>query len=99
MKRILSAIVLTLVLCSFGPCQAQTVQTPNVGLELPAAGSTNWNIPLNFNFNLLDQILGGTVQVPGLGLQLKPIFGSGPPTVACSTNNEGQSYFDNTTTP
>ena len=45
-------------------CAAQYVPTPNIGLQIPANGSTNWNVPLNFNFNKLDQIMGGTLAVP-----------------------------------
>ena len=97
MKKAFRVLVVTLLLAS--PIFCQTVTTPNVGLEVPSSGSTNWNLPLNFNFNLLDQILGGTIQVPGLGLQLKPLFGIGIPSTACTVNNEAQSYYDTTNTP
>jgi hypothetical protein len=95
LKRTLLFILLLLA----GPSYGQYVSTPNVGLEIPAGGSQNWNVPLNFNFNLIDQILGGSVQVPGLGLQLKPIFGVGSPTVICSATNQGQSYYDTSASP
>ncbi len=45
---------------------AQYTPTPNIGLQIPANGSNNWNVPLNFNFNLLDQLLGGTAYIPAL---------------------------------
>lgn len=38
--------------------------TPNLGLQLPPSGSTNWNLPLNFNFNYLDQYLGNQAPLP-----------------------------------
>lgn len=40
--------------------------TDNVALQLPNPGSNNWNIPLNFNFSLLDQLLSGVRAIPGL---------------------------------
>jgi hypothetical protein len=77
----------------------QISNTPNVGLEIPSGGSQNWNIPLNYNFNLIDQLLGGTLQSAGLGLQLKPLFGVGTPSVACTPTNQGQEYYDTTSAP
>jgi hypothetical protein len=77
---------------------AQFTLTPNVGLEIPAAGSTNWNLPLNYNFNLIDQLFSG-VPNAGVGLALRPLISSGPPTVACTTANQGQSDWDIATTP
>ena len=44
--------------------KAQVTPTPNIGLEIPAAGSQNWNLPLNYNFNLLDLLLGGVNPLP-----------------------------------
>lgn len=95
MLRKLFLITLLLVGSAYG----QVIDTPNVGLEIPIGGAPNWNIPLNFNFTLIDQLLGGTLQSPGLGLELKPLFGSGPPTVVCTENNQGQSYYDTSTIP
>lgn len=40
--------------------------TTEVGFQLPPTGSSNWNIPLNFNFSLLDQLLSGLRALPGL---------------------------------
>jgi hypothetical protein len=97
MKKALQIIGIALLLAL--PAFSQTILTPNVGLQIPAGGSNNWNLPLNYNFNLIDQILGGTVQVPGLGLALTPIFGVGAPATACSANNQGQEYFDTSTSP
>ena len=77
---------------------AQTVQTPNIGLQLPAAGSTNWNLPLNYNFQLLDSLFAGIITT-GVGLPLKPIYGTGSPSASCTTSNEGQQYFNLSTTP
>lgn len=96
MKKLLALLV---VLFSLQLAEAQTVTTPNIGLQIPAAGSTNWNLPLNYNFNLLDQILGGTIQVPGLGLALKPVFQEGSPIISCTVNNQGQQSFDISSLP
>lgn len=38
------------------PLGAQTT-TPNIGLEIPATGGTNWQTQLNFDWNLLDTII------------------------------------------
>lgn len=45
---------------------AQFTPTPNIGMEIPSNGSTNWNIPLNYNFNRLDQLLSGNLPLPAL---------------------------------
>lgn len=91
--------LLVLWLFATGLAFGQYTQTPNVGLEIPANGSNNWNVPLNYNFNLIDALLGGTQQNPGVGLSLKPLFGTGAPAVACTTANQGQQYFDTSVTP
>jgi hypothetical protein len=44
--------------------------TPHLGLNLPAAGSTGWNVPVNANFSLLDTVIyalqeGGTTGPAG----------------------------------
>lgn len=89
MKKLLPLLLLLTVACI-----AQTTSTPNIGLQIPAAGSTNWNLPLNFNFNLLDQLLGGLIDSDKVAYTLKPLFGAGAPSAACSTSNQGQNYFD-----
>lgn len=43
-----------------------TTVTPNVGLQIPAFNQGNWNVPFNYNWNLLDLIFGGTVVVPAM---------------------------------
>jgi hypothetical protein len=40
--------------------------TPNIGLQIPAFNQANWQVPTNYNWNLLDQIFGGEIQVPAL---------------------------------
>ncbi len=93
MKKLLG-IAAVLLLC-VSTSSAQTTPTPNIGLEIPSNGSTNWNLPLNFNFNLLDQLLGGKLQPGGFGLAPAPVFGTGAPTLACTVGvNQGQEYFD-----
>jgi hypothetical protein len=89
-----SIVVIGLLLAT-NLARAQYTPTPNIGLEVPSNGSTNWSVPLNFNFNLLDQLLGGTLQTPGFALAPRPLFGSGAPTGPCVTGvNQGQTYYD-----
>ena len=39
---------------------------PNIGLQVPSYDQGNWQVPTNYNWNLLDLIFGGEVQVPAL---------------------------------
>jgi hypothetical protein len=40
--------------------------TPNIGLQVPAFNQPNWQVPINFDLNLLDLMLGGIVPMPAL---------------------------------
>lgn len=42
--------------------------TPNIGLQIPATGSNNWYIPLNFDFSRLDLYLSGNAPIPALSV-------------------------------
>lgn len=42
--------------------------TPNVGLQVPDYNQANWHLPINYDLNLLDQIFGGQVTIPGLSV-------------------------------
>ena len=42
--------------------------TPNIGLQVPGFDQANWQVPTNYNWNLLDLIFGGSVQVPALNV-------------------------------
>jgi hypothetical protein len=42
--------------------------TPNIGLQIPATGSNNWYIPLNYDFSRLDLYLSGNAAIPGLAV-------------------------------
>lgn len=54
------------VLCAFTLVALAQQPTPNLGLQIPATGSNNWYIPLNYNFGKLDQLLSGNIAVPAL---------------------------------
>jgi hypothetical protein len=64
--------------------------TPNIGLQVPAFNQPNWQVPTDFNWNLLDKIFGGEVTVPALsvanfiianiGLQMANSFVAETPT-------------------
>jgi hypothetical protein len=47
---------------------AGETETPNIGLQIPGFNQGNWQVPTNYNWNLLDQIFGGEVQVPALNV-------------------------------
>jgi hypothetical protein len=42
--------------------------TPNIGLQIPGFNQANWQVPFNYNWNLIDLIFGGSVQVPALSV-------------------------------
>ncbi len=61
MKKLVTSIAL--FLCAiFG--YTQSTPTPYIGLKIPAARSTNWNVPLQYNFGQIDAYLGGAQPVP-----------------------------------
>ena len=45
---------------------ASETTTPNIGLQVPAFNQANWQVPLNFDLNLLDLMLGGIIPMPAL---------------------------------
>lgn len=47
---------------------ASETSTPNIGLQVPAYNQGNWQVPTNYNWNLLDLIFGGEVTVPALSV-------------------------------
>jgi hypothetical protein len=47
---------------------ASETATPNIGLQIPAFDQGNWQVPTNYNWNLLDLIFGGEVTVPALAV-------------------------------
>lgn len=47
---------------------ASETSTPNIGLQVPAFNQGNWQVPTNFNWNLLDLIFGGEFTVPALSV-------------------------------
>jgi hypothetical protein len=40
--------------------------TPNIGLQVAAFDQSNWQVPTNFNWNLLDLLLSGVDPLPAL---------------------------------
>jgi len=47
--------------------------TTNQGLNLPAAGDSNWNTPLNANFSIMDKAFGGNQEISVTGATTTPI--------------------------
>lgn len=63
MKKTLIAIAFLFAFVATSFAQSATSY---IGLQIPPTGSNNWYIPLNYNFNKLDQILGGQIAIPSL---------------------------------
>jgi len=40
--------------------------TPNIGLQVAAFDQSNWQVPTNYNWNLLDLLLSGNAALPAL---------------------------------
>ena len=47
---------------------AQTTLTPNIGLQLPAYGSTSWQVPFYYDMDRLDLLLSGNLALTSLNL-------------------------------
>ena len=62
MKKI---VVLGFCFCLLLPLVAQTV-TPNIGLNVPRRGTTNWDTLVNQNFTTLDLMLSGHQSIPAI---------------------------------
>jgi hypothetical protein len=45
---------------------ASETTTPNIGLQIPAFNQPNWQVPINYDLNLLDLMLGGVIPMPAL---------------------------------
>jgi hypothetical protein len=45
---------------------AGETQTPNIGLQVPAFNQPNWQVPIDYDLNLLDLLLGGQIKIPSL---------------------------------
>lgn len=42
--------------------------TPNLGFQIPAYGALNWNVAMQYNWQLLDLMLSGQIQLPALNV-------------------------------
>lgn len=63
--RRLVPITFLFVSCGMAiPSYAQSTLTPNVMFQLPAYQSVNWQVPIDWNFNVLDMLLGGYTTLP-----------------------------------
>lgn len=70
---------LFLLIAIFASALSYAQVTPNLGLSLPPQGTQNWNVPMNQNFNLLDQYLSGAIPLP-------PAFWSSNPAPIAATD-------------
>lgn len=48
-----------------------------MGCRSPSFNQSNWQVPTNYNWSLLDAIFGGAVQVPALDVVTLTVGGSG----------------------
>jgi hypothetical protein len=60
---------LLVLLLSTTAAFAQYTNTPNIGLKVPIRGSNNWDIPLYYDWTMIDNMLGGQTPLPN-GLQV-----------------------------
>lgn len=74
-----------LVLCACALVALAQQPTPNIGLQIPATGSNNWYIPLNYNFSKLDQLLSGNIAIPALRVTNDVVIGGTVTANAFST--------------
>lgn len=81
MRRTL-ALILILAGAVLG-ASAQTI-TPNVSFQLPAYQQTNWQVPINYNFNVLDVLIGGYRNLP---TGKTPTIGTNPTSTNWVTAN------------
>jgi len=65
---------------------AAETTTPNIGLQVAAFDQPNWQVPTNYNWNLLDLIFGGLITIPALNVTTLTAGNAGqftlPPAVA-----------------
>lgn len=55
------------LICALATSLAQqTTVTPQVGLQIPGYGASNWHVPLNYDMSLLDKLLSGQLPIPAL---------------------------------
>lgn len=60
---------LVALVCAIATSFAQQITvTPQLGLQLPGYGSSNWHVPLNYDMSLLDKLLSGQLPIPGLNV-------------------------------
>ena len=75
MKFIIKALLLCAIMfmsaTAFSqiPCSLTGSTTTNLGLNIPAYGTQNWNVPLNADMNCLDSYLSGNTAIPALQVQ------------------------------
>lgn len=93
MKRALAVITLGVCLCAVAFGQSNNpIITPNIGLQIPQYGSTNWQVPFTYDMTLIDLLLAGIDPLPPGLIQ----FGSGAPTGACVN---GTAYYNTAVSP
>src|SRR5689334_19140806 len=83
--------------------------TPNLGLNLPAAGSTGWDVPTNQNWNTLDSLLSGGTPIPAANITsltagkcaalngVSSVGGFGTPLIIATVSQNGLSAAITTT--
>jgi hypothetical protein len=61
-KKLLA--VIAIILGFAGLALGQATNTPNLQLQIPGYQQTNWQVPINYDMNLLDAILAGEATLP-----------------------------------
>jgi hypothetical protein len=68
---------------------ASETSTPNIGLQVPAYNQSNWQVPINYDLNLLDLMLGGIIPIPALANFVITNIGAQIAAVAVSETPSG----------
>ena len=76
---------------------ASETTTPNIGLQVPAYNQPNWQVPTNYNWNILDLYLSGQLQIPALDVAVFTIGNIGATIAAVFVNESPSGTFPGNT--
>ena len=66
-----------IVIGQMSNCHAQSTSvTPNIGLQIPAFQTSNWQVPINYDLQQLDKMLSGSISLPALNVNNLTVSGA-----------------------